>query len=449
MKLELNETALMVCPDVYAQIVEQMNSGAVPAWNGKRTKGSGSVAVVPIFGIIAEQPHPWRPDYFAAASEIVPALEKLANDPAVSEIILLMDTPGGSCKACDSISYAVQKAAAKKRVETFVDGYCCSAGVHIAAYSHKITAMQGSIVGSVGVISTYYDTSKMFDEFGIKPVVLTTGNMKAMGLPGVKITEEQQSLRMKLIEDLCDQFKLVLMEHRKLTEQQVEKLAEKGDIWLAPQAKQFGLVDAIDRWDTFYESRTGATSTDQPTKQDQGTKSMDPQEKMKLILQSCDGISEEKDSEFILKAVLSDKTVEQIASEWNKARYEALVKENTRMQAELDAAKKKDAEQADTPPAGNPPGGKMVETNPKDPSSGDPEKDWMDALHKIQAEHHARGETLSLQQASKILYKRNPALQEAYLNHCRKNPRPGWKKGWNENMPDDDIDEMESLDDLD
>ena len=420
MRHEFYDIAARIDPERYAKILAMMESQQAPPWKGKKTAGFGNTAVVPIFGIIDTEAEGLRKDYIAASSDIVPLIEKYAADPKVSDILLLMDTPGGSCKACDDMSYAVQKAATKKNVEVFVDGLCCSAGIHIAAHASKITATPGSVIGSVGTICTYYDYSELFKNFGIQAHVLTTGMMKAMGVLGAPITEEQKKRRMELIQELTDEFKLVLMEHRKLTEQQVNAIAEYGDVWLADAALEKGLIDAIDRWDTFISNRA-PQPVSPPTKHEG---KMSNQRKIE-ILAACPGI--EKDPNFLLEAVCSEKEISQVAAEWKEHQHLAKIAELESKLADAQKAK----EQEVPPQPQKAPGGAPLETNSKEQPNGNPEQNFLDAIEKIQKEQFAlNGQAISKGEASRILIKRNPGVGEAYLNHCKENPREGAFDNW-------------------
>jgi len=422
MKHEFYDIAARIDPERYGKILSMMESRQAPPWKGKNTVGFGKTAVVPVFGIIDTEAEGWRKDYIAASSEIVPLINKYAADPNVSEILLLMDTPGGSCKACDDIAYAVEQAATKKSVEAFVDGLCCSAGMYIAAFAKRITATPGSIIGSIGTICTYYDFSELFKDIGIQAHVLTTGTMKAMGVFGAAITEDQKKRRMTLIQELTDDFKLVLMEHRGLTEQQVDVIAEHGDIWLADKALDKGLIDAVSRWDTFISSRADTPKPNSPPTRNEGKMSI---QRKTEILAACPGI--DKDPAFLLEMVCSETEIAQIAAMWKDRQH---VAEVTDLKAQLEAAKQA-KEQAVPPQPTQAPGGKPLETNSKEQPTGDPAKNYMDALLRIQKEHRDQtGQSISLGEASRILEQNNPGLREAYTNHCRLHPREKAYEGW-------------------
>lgn len=433
MKHEFNDIALMVEPERYSAILRMEAAGQTPQWVGRKTERVGTIGVVPIFGIIAEDGPEYWERYYAFASKIVPRLNELAADSSVSSIVLLMDTPGGSCSACEKISAAVQATAKVKPVETFVDGMSCSAGMHIAAYTNKVTATPGSVVGSIGVIATYYDYSKMFEEIGIKAHVLTTGQMKAMGVIGAAITDEQKQARMKLIEGLCDDFKLVLMEHRKLSEEQVNKLAEKGDIWTAKQSLEMslGLVDELGRWEEFVQKRTPGKTGSTPTSQSsvsnkpqpqQEKKTMDPKELRQQIIAACAGIDEKADADFLLEALCSGKEIAQIVADWKDRKHE---KEVAALKSELEAVKKENDQPA---PAG--PGVSAVGTEQKEETSGNPRKVFLEEIERIQQSHfQATGKPLSTEEASRKLAEKNPGIMEQYLKHCEKIPASEYNDG--------------------
>lgn len=118
-------------------------------------------------------------------------IQEAADNPKVQGLILRFDSPGGSVTGIPE--FGSQVAAFPKPVVAFTDTQMCSAAYWLGAQADAVVASPSAIVGSIGVISSFYDVSQMLAAVGVKPEVFTSGDLKAAGIGSIPLTEDQRA----------------------------------------------------------------------------------------------------------------------------------------------------------------------------------------------------------------------------------------------------------------
>src|SRR5436305_13988792 len=86
---------------------------------------------------------------------VVGQLKKFGDDSSIKAIILHVNSPGGGVAASEEIYREVKRIRTekKKRIVAAIESVGASGAYYVASGSNKIYADNGSIVGSIGVIS--------------------------------------------------------------------------------------------------------------------------------------------------------------------------------------------------------------------------------------------------------------------------------------------------------
>ena len=85
---------------------------------------------------------------------------------------------------------------------------------------------------------------RLAERLGVGEVTIASGPNKNMLSPFQDLTEEQRSLLQAQVDAMQDRFVSIVSKGRKLDEARVRALAD-GRIFLAPEAKEAGLVDEL------------------------------------------------------------------------------------------------------------------------------------------------------------------------------------------------------------
>jgi protease-4 len=180
----------------------------------------------------------------ASKGYLIEQIEWMEEEDDVKAIVVRANSPGGGANASDEIWYRLSQV--EKPVIISMQGLCASGCLYIASAGDKIYASRNTLVGSIGVISTFFNVEELFNDIGIEVEVIVTGESKDFGSLFREMTPEERAFWQQQITYTFDNFIQVVANRpgSTLSEAQVRELAT-GQVWAAPLAKDYGLVDEI------------------------------------------------------------------------------------------------------------------------------------------------------------------------------------------------------------
>lgn len=218
----------------------------------------GSTAIVNVMGPLEK-----RVSYFGwlfgfeSTETIRRKIDSAASNTSVKTILLRLDSPGGSVDGISELADAIYRARDSKRVVAQVDqGMAASAAYWIASQASEINAGRMDMVGSIGVRLVLWDSSKAFDEAGVRVVPITTGEYKAAGEPGTVITDRHVEHFQQIVDAVFAEFKSAIRRGRGMTAAAVDAVAD-GRMFMAADAKGLGLIDKIQTLDSTLNALRG------------------------------------------------------------------------------------------------------------------------------------------------------------------------------------------------
>jgi len=140
------------------------------------------------------------------ADKIVGILRDAKESEQIKAVILAINSPGGTVGGTKKIYDAVIDLKKTKPVVSIVSDIAASGGYYIASASDRILAYEGSIVGSIGVISYSPDVSGFMNQHGLKMGVVKSGAYKDIMSPFRPMTDTEKSLIQSMIDDAHQQF---------------------------------------------------------------------------------------------------------------------------------------------------------------------------------------------------------------------------------------------------
>jgi protease-4 len=216
---------------VFALVYITLRSGQEGTFAG----GFGDkIAVVDLDGVIL------------SPKTVVEQLKKYADDDSVKAIILHVNSPGGGVAASEEICREVKRVRdeKKKRIVASIETVGASGAYYVASATNKIYANEGSIVGSIGVISEWVNYGDLLHWAKMKEIVMKTGEFKDTGNPTRDLTPAEKEYLQGLINNMYGQFIQAVADGRKLKVEQVKALAD-GKVWTGQQALGLKLVDQL------------------------------------------------------------------------------------------------------------------------------------------------------------------------------------------------------------
>jgi protease-4 len=180
-----------------------------------------------------------------ASETISRALMDAAEDPAISAIVLRIDSPGGSALASELIWRAVGRARkmGKPVVASFSD-VAASGGYYVASAVDSIVSQPGTLTGSIGVFALRPAIGGLLDKLEIGIDSLTRGRHADFLLSSRKMSDAAHARLQTSVLDTYQLFLTRVSDGRGLSIEEVDTVAQ-GRVWTGQQAFEVGLVDEL------------------------------------------------------------------------------------------------------------------------------------------------------------------------------------------------------------
>lgn len=207
-------------------------------------QGQGSVAVLPLWGVIL--PHASMMTNISGGVSLDSWIEDfrgLVNDPQISSIILDVDSPGGAVAMVPEAAAEIRAATAKKRVVAVANTEIASAAYWLASQAEEIVMPASGQVGSVGVIAEHVDESQLEEMAGISRTFVTAGEYKAEQLG--PLSEEAKAAIQSKVDQMYEMFTGDVAKGRGVSQSVVKNTYGKGRMLTARDALAAGMVDRI------------------------------------------------------------------------------------------------------------------------------------------------------------------------------------------------------------
>lgn len=181
-----------------------------------------------------------------SSSDTYKTFQLAVEDKDVKAIVYRVNSPGGSPIASETIYGMINYAKdhAKKPVIISMGDAAASGGYWISVAGSKIVAQPATLTGSIGVFGGKYVVSGFLEKLGIKFGNISTSENSSMWSFVQSFTPAQWMKLNALMDDVYQGFSARVAKGRKMTPEQVEKVA-RGRVWTGEQALALGLVDQL------------------------------------------------------------------------------------------------------------------------------------------------------------------------------------------------------------
>jgi signal peptide peptidase SppA len=268
----IDESMLPVISGIIARHVAGVDSQpAIAAAVANRAKlpqpRLGSVAVIPVHGVIAPRMNMMSEMSGGTTFErLTSQLREAVANPDVRNIVLDIDSPGGSVAGATEFAAEVVTARKKKPVIAQVQYLAGSAAYWLASAATEIVAAPSSTVGSIGVFSIHSDLSEALKAVGVKRTYIRAGEGKASINPDEPLTEEAHARLQASIDAAYLTFVRDVAKGRAsngagstVTTEKVRK-DWKAHTYTATDALAIGMIDRIATMDETLAQLLGGSS---------------------------------------------------------------------------------------------------------------------------------------------------------------------------------------------
>jgi len=145
---------------------------------------SGGIAVLPLYGVVTQRGN-MVDDVSGPGSvstqQFASALRQALADDSVSQILIDIDSPGGSVYGVSELADEIISARTQKPICAIANSLAASAAYWIGCSASEFYVTPGGEVGSIGVWQAHFDYSQAFAAEGIQPTLISAGKYKVEG----------------------------------------------------------------------------------------------------------------------------------------------------------------------------------------------------------------------------------------------------------------------------
>lgn len=208
----------------------------------------GGIAVLPLYGVITQRgnmiedvsgPGSVSTQKFAAA------LRQALADESVSQILIDIDSPGGSVYGVAELADEIAAARAQKPIIAIANSLAASAAYWIGCSASEFYVTPGGEVGSIGVWQAHFDYSQALAAEGVTPTLISAGTYKVEGNPYVPLDPEAQAFMQSRVDDYFLAFSKAVAKGRGVPIAQVRNGMGQGRVLGADAALEQKMVDGI------------------------------------------------------------------------------------------------------------------------------------------------------------------------------------------------------------
>lgn len=257
----LPNTAWAMLPSAFHEAVAMLNSidfarqsHTAPIRSNVRARAAaptrqgsyGSVAVIPILGVISARPTILSQIFgLSSLTRIAGAFRQALADPSVKAIVFDIDSPGGGVDGVLELADEILRARAQKPSVAVANSMAASAAYWLASAAGELVVTPSGAIGSIGVFCEHEDISGMLDQDGIKVSLIGAGKYKTDGNPYEALSESARSDIQSRVNGFYDMFVKSVAAGRKTSTHAVKTGFGEGRMVLAGRAVREGMADRI------------------------------------------------------------------------------------------------------------------------------------------------------------------------------------------------------------
>jgi capsid assembly protease len=225
-------------------------------------EASNGVAVIPVYGVINQRMTLMAEICGGTSTDrLTSQLRAAVADPAVSSIVLDIDSPGGTVTGVPELAAEIMKLKEQKPITAVSNGMAASAAYWIAAACSSVVVTPSGEVGSIGVYMTHQDVSGALDKAGVKISFIQAGKYKTDGNPYEPMSESFLADAQAGVDEYYAMFVQGVADGRGVTAEKVKADFGQGRMLMAKDAVAIGMADSIATLDEVVSGLLGAEVT--------------------------------------------------------------------------------------------------------------------------------------------------------------------------------------------
>jgi len=236
-----------------AEIDERISEGqSRSAARRGAARPAGSVAVIPLYGIIAARAAAFQSvssPNGTSVEEFTQMFRAALADDGVDSILIEIDSPGGSVDLVPELAAEVRAARGKKPIVAIANTLAASAAYWIGSQADELVVTPSGEVGSVGVYAAHEDLSGALEQEGVKVTLISAGKFKTEGNPFEPLSEEALAYFQSQVDDFYSMFVADVAKGRGVAVGDVRDGYGQGRVVSAADAVKAGMADRVATFD--------------------------------------------------------------------------------------------------------------------------------------------------------------------------------------------------------
>ena len=244
----------------------EQSSQAIGDAKGQRLHG---IAVLPLYGLVTQRGNmvdDVSGPGSASTQQFSAALRDALNDDTVSQILIDIDSPGGSVYGVAELADEILAARKQKPVVAIANSLAASAAYWIGCSAAELYVTPGGEVGSIGVWQAHFDYSQAMAAEGVSPTLISAGKYKVEGSPYAPLDEEAHGFMQSRVDDYYGTFTKAVARGRGAPLSQVRGGMGQGRVLGADAALAANMVDGIATFDEVIKKMRSQARTNSPVK---------------------------------------------------------------------------------------------------------------------------------------------------------------------------------------
>lgn len=215
-----------------------------PLDNARTVRMVDGVAVVPVSGPIFRYANIFTEISGATSTQVLATDIRAALDnPYVSGIVLDINSPGGEATGINELANLIHSARGRKPVVAYAGGMMASAAYWLGSAASEVVADATAIVGSIGVVMSYLDTTERDKKSDVRRVEIVSSSSPDKRLDPA--SDEGRAKVQSMVDALAEVFINSVAKFRGTTAEKVKSDFGRGGVLVGAQAKAAGMVNRI------------------------------------------------------------------------------------------------------------------------------------------------------------------------------------------------------------
>lgn len=242
----------------------QENSADLAAYEAKArpsARRASSIAVLPLYGTVMQRAGVMTDFSGGTSTEQFSQMFRAAmSDPAVDQVVIDIDSPGGSVYGVSELAAEIYDARGTKKIHAIGNSLVASAAYWIGSSADSLSLTPGGEAGSIGVYGAHTEASALDEKMGVKTTLISAGKYKTEGNPYEPLTGEARAAMQQRVDQVYATFVKDVARNRGDTQTAVREGYGQGRVLGAADALKAGLIDKVETLDQML-ARLGANSS--------------------------------------------------------------------------------------------------------------------------------------------------------------------------------------------